>query len=113
AGLTMKRRVVSGCFAACGVLRRGAPFAPSSVWRPSPGHTQVPIWPGNVPDARPVVGPEFARSTGKRSLVAGRPWVEVENVSRPTMTVYSPKGKNTGAVVVVFPGGGYHILAID
>jgi acetyl esterase/lipase len=29
------------------------------------------------------------------------------------MTVYSPKGKNTGAAVVVFPGGGYEILAID
>jgi acetyl esterase/lipase len=29
------------------------------------------------------------------------------------MTVYSPKEKNTGAAVVVFPGGGYWILAID
>lgn len=29
------------------------------------------------------------------------------------MTVYSPEGKNTGAAVVVFPGGGYQILAID
>src|SRR5438045_1091977 len=37
----------------------------------------------------------------------------IDNVSRPTMTVYSPKGKNTGAAVVVFPGGGYWILAID
>jgi acetyl esterase/lipase len=37
----------------------------------------------------------------------------VENVSLPTMTVYSPKGKNTGVAVVVFPGGGYQCLAID
>ena len=37
----------------------------------------------------------------------------VDNVSVPTMTVYSPKGNNTGAAVVVFPGGGYNILAID
>jgi acetyl esterase/lipase len=37
----------------------------------------------------------------------------VSNVSRPTMTVYSPKGKNTGVAVVVFPGGGYIDLAID
>jgi acetyl esterase/lipase len=37
----------------------------------------------------------------------------VTNVSRPTMTVYSPMGKNTGAAVVVFPGGGYKELAID
>jgi acetyl esterase/lipase len=29
------------------------------------------------------------------------------------MTVYSPQGKNTAAAVVVFPGGGYQILAID
>jgi acetyl esterase/lipase len=29
------------------------------------------------------------------------------------MTVYSPKENNTGAAVVVFPGGGYWILAID
>jgi len=33
--------------------------------------------------------------------------------SRPTMAVYSPKGKNTGAAAVVFPGGGYYVLAID
>jgi acetyl esterase/lipase len=29
------------------------------------------------------------------------------------MTVYGPKGRNTGAAVVVFPGGGFQILAID
>jgi acetyl esterase/lipase len=34
-------------------------------------------------------------------------------VAAPTLTLYSPKGKNTGAAVVVFPGGGYSILAID
>jgi acetyl esterase/lipase len=37
----------------------------------------------------------------------------VSSVSQPTMTIYSPTGKNTGAAVVVFPGGGYQILAID
>ena len=37
----------------------------------------------------------------------------VTNVSRPTMTVYSPTGKNTGVAVVVFPGGGFQVLAID
>jgi len=66
-----------------------------------------------VPDARPIVGQETMETTGKKSLVAGRPWVAVSNVSQPTMTVYSPKGKNSGAAVVVFPGGGYQILAID
>ena len=83
------------------------------AWQPSPGHTQVPIWPGAVPDAQPAAGPHVEATEAGESLVAGRPWVQVENVSRPTMTAYSPKGKNTGAAVVVFPGGGYQILAID
>jgi acetyl esterase/lipase len=86
--------------------------AQTNSWEPSPEHTQVPIWPKAVPDAQPVAGPEDTK-TVKDKLVAGKPWVKVENVSRPTMAVYSPKEKNTGVAVVVFPGGGYNILAID
>jgi acetyl esterase/lipase len=37
----------------------------------------------------------------------------VGNVTRPTMTVYPARGRGTGAAVIVFPGGGYQILAID
>ena len=83
-----------------------------SPWQPSPGHEQVPIWPGAVPDAQPAEGPE-ATEAEKEALVAGKPWVAIRNVSRPTMTIYPPRGKNTGVAVVVFPGGGYQILAID
>jgi acetyl esterase/lipase len=82
-------------------------------WQPSPGHEQLLIWPGAAPDAQPAAGPENTTKAVTDPLVAGRPWTEVSNVSRPTMTVYSPKGKNTGAAVLVFPGGGYEILAID
>jgi len=99
-------------FTVCVVFAFGGLSAQTPGWQPSPGHTQVPIWPEAVPDARPVAGPEVA-TTESESLVAGRPWVWVGKVSRPTMTVYPPKGKNTGAAVVVFPGGGYWILAID
>ncbi|HWY26296.1 MAG TPA: alpha/beta hydrolase [Candidatus Angelobacter sp.] len=100
-------------FALCVVFAFGDLSAQTPGWQPSPGHTQVPIWPGTVPDAQPVAGPEVAKTTGKEFLVAGRPAVGVSNVSRPTMTVYSPNGMNTGAAVVVFPGGGYQDLAID
>jgi acetyl esterase/lipase len=75
--------------------------------------TRNPIWPGAIPDAHPTNGPENMQSTGTRSLVAGKPWLAVERVAQPTMTVYSPSGKNTGAAMIVFPGGGYDILAID
>ena len=91
--------------------------AGQAAWQPSPGHTQVPIWPGVAPDARPLEGSEVSGTVvdaaGTRKLVGGAPWVYVDRVSRPTMTVYSPVGRNTGAAVVVFPGGGYNVLAID
>jgi len=39
--------------------------------------------------------------------------VRIGNVSTPTLTVFAAKEKNTGAAVVVFPGGSYRIVAID
>ena len=99
-------------FALCFVFAFSGLRAQQTTWQPSPGHTQIPIWPGPAPDPQPVAGPEVATSD-KDGLVAGRPVVGVSNVTRPTMTVYSPTGKNTGAAVVVFPGGGYQGLAID
>src|SRR5215475_7848816 len=84
-----------------------------TVWQPSSGHAQVPIWPGTPPNARPTTGREVATTRTKDHFVGGRPWTYIGNVSVPTMTIYSPTRKNTGAAVVVFPGGGYQILAID
>ena len=98
-------------FVLCVVFAFGGVHAQTPAWQPSPGHTQIPIWPGAAPDAQPAAGPEAAATA--KNLIAGKPWDYVVNVSRPTMTVYSPSGKNTGAAVVVFPGGGYQILAID
>ena len=43
----------------------------------------------------------------------GKPVIHLGNVSSPTLTLYTPQGKNSGAAVVVFPGGGYRILAMD
>src|SRR6185437_11968172 len=89
----------------------GNVFAETMVWQPGTGHTQMAIWPATPPDARPMPGPEDV-TTGK-SLIAGKHVVAVRNVSQPTMTVYAPTARNTGAAVVVIPGGGFEILAID
>jgi acetyl esterase/lipase len=97
--------------ALCIVFAFGGLRAQTPGWQPSPGHTQLPIWPGAPPDAQPVAGPEVAETA--KGLIAGKSGDFVVNVSLPTMTVYSPTGKNTGAAVVVFPGGGYEDLAID
>jgi acetyl esterase/lipase len=105
-------------FAFCLVFAFSGLTAQTNVWQPSPGHAQVPIWPGAAPDPQPVPGPEalLSKSPDPASppwAVAGKPFVFVVNVSQPTMTVYSPKGTNTGVAVIVFPGGGYNALAID
>ena len=100
-------------------LAAGAPrpVAAQAPWQPSAGHTQIPIWPHSAPSAQPLKEPETSGTVveagGRPRLVGGKPWVYVANVSQPTMTVYSPVGRNTGATVVVFPGGGYNVLAID
>jgi len=99
-------------FVVCGVFAFGGVSAQQNTWQPSPGHTQVAIWPETPPDAQPVPGPETV-GTDSDFLVAGGQVIGVGNVTRPTMTVYSPNGKNTGVAVVVFPGGGFEGLAID
>jgi acetyl esterase/lipase len=95
------------------VFAFGAVSAQPPVWQPSPGHAQIEIWPGAAPDAQQVARPEVVETSGQEGLIAGKPVVSVSEVSRPTMTVYSLSGKNTGAAVVVFPEGGYLDLAID
>ena len=82
-------------------------------WEPANGNPQLEIWPGAVPNAKAAVGPEGETLLRSDPLIAGRPWLQVSNVTRPTMTIYAPKANNTGAAVVVFPGGGYRVLAID
>jgi acetyl esterase/lipase len=99
-------------FAICAAFAIGGLRAQTTAWQPSPGHTQVPIWPGPPPDAQPIAGPEVA-SADPSFLIAGKSVLGIGRVAQPTMTVYSPTGKNTGAAVVVFPGGGYQGLAID
>jgi acetyl esterase/lipase len=99
------------------VLLVVAPAEAQTAWQPSPGHTQIRIWPGAAPGAQTAKGPEVSGTvvdaSGKPKLVGGKPWIYVDRVSQPTMTVYPPVGRNTGAAVVVFPGGGYNGLAID
>ncbi len=83
------------------------------AWPPGPGHLTLPLWADGAPGAMPNSAAETDTTTAKDNLIAGKTLIRLGNVSKPTLTLYTPKGKNTGAAVVVFPGGGYHILAID
>ncbi|MGA3259705.1 MAG: alpha/beta hydrolase [Bryobacteraceae bacterium] len=88
-------------------------FAETSAWQPAAGHLTLPLWPNGAPGAPPNSVPEVDTTTAKDNLIAGKPLIRLGNVSSPTLTLYPARDKNTGAAVVVFPGGGYRILAID
>src|SRR5215469_8330551 len=98
--------------AACFVVAFAQLNAQTNVWQPSAGHMQLPIWPGTAPDAHSPPGSEYMKIEADH-LVGGKSVTLVYNVSQPTMTVYRPQGTNTGMAFVVFPGGGYQLLAMD
>jgi acetyl esterase/lipase len=83
------------------------------AWEPAPGHTALKLWPHGAPGTAASTGPEIDTTTAKDQLVAGRPLLRLGDVSDPTLTLYKAEAKGSGAAVVVFPGGGYKILAID
>jgi acetyl esterase/lipase len=88
--------------------------AQSSGWPPAPGHITLNVWPVVAPGAPANPPAEAYATTAKDNLIAGKPLVRLGNVSVPTLTLYTAKGgSGAGPAVVVFPGGGYSILAID
>ncbi len=88
---------------ALGVLLAGEPATEPSV---------LQLWP--EPHADAAAAPERDTTTAKDNLIAGARVQRITNVSSPTIAVYrAPAGHNSGAAVLVFPGGGYRILAYD
>jgi len=61
-----------------------------------------------------MVGPEIDPTTDANRIVSGKVAVRVTNVSKPSLTVFSPDpAKNNGAAALVFPGGGYVRLSYN
>ncbi len=68
------------------------------------------VWPNKVPGETGQMGPEVLQP----QKASERQVVRLTNVSKPTIAVYRPsKDKDTGTAVIVAPGGGYFILAMD
>ena len=61
------------------------------------------LWDGDIPFSNGIIGDEEYTDKG-----------HVQNIQDPTITIYLPKkSKATGAAVVICPGGGYRLLAIQ
>jgi acetyl esterase/lipase len=77
------------------------------------GHKPMPLWPKGAPGETGGIGAEVD-TTKPDQDPAGKRVIRLGNVTVSTLTVYKPAAsKDTGAAVVVFPGGGYNILAMD
>lgn len=99
--------VAAGAASAAGT----AGVEPARTWSPPAGLVQVPLWPGVAPDMpEGTMPPEVMFEVEK---VPGFHYTGISDVSVPTMTMFRPAGPNSGAAIVVFPGGGFRLLAID
>ena len=86
------------------------PIAAQSAEEPEP----VRLWPKEAPGEKGGIGAEADSTKPTDGLVAGKRVMRTGNVSQPTLTIFSPpKDKDTGAAVLVCPGGAYNILAWD
>ncbi len=65
---------------------------------------EIKVWPDGPPESNGLSGPEVIPDDAP-----GR----VANVSDPILYVYPASGKNTGAAVIIAPGGAYRRLAIQ
>lgn len=97
----MKASVWWLAVAVCAFCLRGFPAEPGPSFE---------LWPGKAPGENGEVGEEKLLPPKDEP----RPVARLTNVTRPTITLYAPEpAKQTGTAVVICPGGGYNILAID
>jgi acetyl esterase/lipase len=67
----------------------------------------IPLWPKEAPGEKGDIGPEMVQPQPKNDNIE-----RLTNVTRPSLTVYrAPADRDTGAAVLICPGGGYQILA--
>ena len=64
----------------------------------------IDLWQGEAPYSKPNSLEEYVKESW------GVPCAH--NVTKPTLTIHSAKGENTGRAVVVLPGGGYVLESI-
>jgi acetyl esterase/lipase len=67
----------------------------------------IHLWPGNVP------GETAAKQAAVPTSDTSKGVTRLTDVTDPTIQIFKPEGKGNGAAVVICPGGGYQILAIN
>jgi len=101
------------CFSPALALASLLLFFPAAQAHSQTPPLTLPLWPHATPEPPATTAPETDTTTPTDNFISGRRVVRLTNVTIPTLTVYPPHGENTGAAVLVFPGGGYRILVTD
>jgi acetyl esterase/lipase len=74
----------------------------------------IKLWPSTVPGETKELPPEGEMTRDGKKMVAGQPIFLLTNVSKPELAIYRPEAaNNTGAAVIICPGGGHSVLAYD
>ena len=74
--------------------------------------TLLPLWPHALPQPAQTDAPEADTTTRDDGFISGHRTARLTNIAHPTITVYAPPpGQNTHSAALVFPGGGYNVLA--
>src|SRR6266480_310953 len=71
------------------------------------------LWPGKAPEEPGTIGEEKTLDSKPNKQRSETTEVTrlITNVTKPTITIYRPaKEKDTGAAMLICPGGGYHNL---
>ena len=105
------QRTLSAIFLYCLLATLSFAQAPAADLQSEPMHPAqdvVPIWPGAAP------GSENWTQKESESVIPGTQIRIVQNVTRPTLTVFLPEPATaTGTAVIICPGGAFHFLTID
>ena len=67
----------------------------------------IHIWPGTIP------GETAPKHSAKTTADSSNGVTRLTDITDPTLQIFKPEGKGNGASVVICPGGGYQILAIN
>ncbi len=72
----------------------------------APYPKEILLWPKGAPGSEGKTGEEkiVTNAAGERS---------VSGIHKPSITPYIPETNNTGAAIIIAPGGGHSVLAID
>jgi acetyl esterase/lipase len=64
----------------------------------------IPLYTGDIPNSKPAKDEEYSETTEGILII--------HKITKPTISIYlPPKGKANGTAVIIYPGGGYWIVA--